>query len=527
MTIPWTQALALMAVQHLWQAGLLLLCVALLLGRCNLRAETRSWVLCGAFVLAAASPLLVLLPASPLPHRADTVNTVNAVTHAEAARPALPAAATAPAAKTITPTRAAALTLLLQALAALWLLGALLQLLRLLHSWWQARRLYAGACPDPELEAALRWQLPTGASVAVSASAEGPMVVGLHRPRILVPASLLQTLPRDALHDLLRHEVAHLHRRDLWASTAQRIVLALYWWSPLQRQLGKRLDLAREMACDERAALHARSGKTYASSLLAGAAGLIQRRDSTPALAVGMSGHGSGLRQRIDGLLALDSSTPAAARVGWIGLCLLALSAHVGITMAATPRVGKGETLSTAAVAAARAVPAAQVEQLIDAAAAGNLADVQRLLQSGIPVDASQRGDGTALIAASKHGQLAVMEALLAQGAQPDLPSLGDGNPLIAAASRGQRAAVERLISAGADVDRIVPGDETPLINAARSGDVSTVAALVEHGADVNLGVRADRGQWRSPLNQARNADIRGYLLQHGAVAQQGRRSTP
>src|SRR3546814_2676906 len=83
------------------------------------------------------------------------------------------------------------------------------------------------------------------------------------------------------------------------------------------------------------------------------------------------------------------------------------------------------------------------------------------------------------------------------------------------AARAGHDDVVAWLIEAGADPDAIVPDDETPLINAAREGHLQTVQYLVEHGADVNLGVTADFGEWRSPLNQASDEAVRSYLTRH------------
>lgn len=156
---------------------------------------------------------------------------------------------------------------------------------------------------------------------------------------------------------------------------------------------------------------------------------------------------------------------------------------------------------------------------LIAAAEAGDIAAVNKLVELGANVDARIRGDGTALIRASRAGQLPMVDQLLQLGADADKPSRGDGNPLIAAASGGHGDVVERLLAAGADVDAVVPGDETPLINAARRGHLEIVKRLVAHGADVNLGVNADMGEWRSPLNQARNGAVRDYLLSQGARA--------
>ncbi len=505
------------AVQHLWHAALLLALVLLVMQRARLSAEVRSWVLCGAFALAAVSPFLVLLP-----REAVTVTEAGMSLPAAARSTALPAAdvPAAPASPTTSP--AAYVPTALQALAMVWLLGTLWGLLRLAQGIWQARRLHRAAHPAPALDALLGPALPRGSFVALSDAAAGPMVVGLFAPRILVPPHLASTLSPPALRDLLLHEAAHVQRRDLWVTALQRTVLAVYWWSPCLRMLGNRLELAREMACDARAAHRSSSGRDYADSLLRGIAGMVQHRPQGAALAVGMSGSRSGLTQRVDGLLHLQAGQVGwRSRLRWSALCLAALATHVGVTVAATPRLGAPIMVAPDSAPATRTA-SARAERLLDAAADGDLAQVRQLVQAGVAVDTQLPGDGTALIAAARHGRLATVDALLALGATPDLASRGDGNPLIAAARRGHLPVVERLVGAGADVNRIVAYDETPLINAARSGDVDTVAYLVAHGADVNLGVVADAGQWRSPLNQARNSRVRDYLIQHGAVA--GRR---
>lgn len=156
---------------------------------------------------------------------------------------------------------------------------------------------------------------------------------------------------------------------------------------------------------------------------------------------------------------------------------------------------------------------------LISAADTGDVAAVARLVAEGADVNVRIRGDGTALIRAAAHGDLAVVDELIRLGADVNRASRGDGNPLIAAASAGHQDVVERLLEAGADVDAIVPGDETALINAARHGHLEIVRLLVAKGADVNLGVSADLGRWRSPLNEASDGAVRDFLRSRGAVA--------
>ncbi|WP_367344951.1 M56 family metallopeptidase [Stenotrophomonas bentonitica] len=513
MTVHWTEALTTFALQHLWHSALLFSLAAVVVARSRLGAEARSWLLCGAFALAATSPLLVLRSTpvergSAPPHAATAAPAHTVKVEPGSARPQ----ATHQTALTAPSTRLSAL----HAIALLWLLGTTWRLLQLLRGAQLANTLHRTARVAPTLNALLGRQLPRNTTIAESDTAPGPMVVGLLSPRILIPTHLTTTLTPTALRDLLLHEAAHINRNDLWIAAAQRAVLAVYWWSPCMRLLSKRLDLAREIACDTRAATQSHSGRTYADSLLTGIATLRSGTHTAP-LAVSMSGSRSGLSQRIDNLLRLDTATTGlATRVLWSALIALALGAHIGVTVAATPRLGTAPAQVDGDEAKHSVPPRA--EHLLSAAAEGNTAQVQQLVTDGVPVDTTVRGEGTALINAARNGQLGTVDALLALGAQPNLHVGGDGNPLIAAARNGHLPVVQRLVTAGADVNRIVPWDETPLINAARSGDVATVAFLIDHGADVNLGVVADFGKWRSPLNQARNDRVRDYLVQHGAV---------
>ncbi|MGH9415696.1 MAG: TIGR03435 family protein [Terriglobales bacterium] len=79
----------------------------------------------------------------------------------------------------------------------------------------------------------------------------GPFTVGWLRPRIVLPAALLE---REAWsRAALAHELEHVRRRDyLWAWLGELALLPLAW-HPAARWLEGRAALAREAACDEAA----------------------------------------------------------------------------------------------------------------------------------------------------------------------------------------------------------------------------------------------------------------------------------
>jgi beta-lactamase regulating signal transducer with metallopeptidase domain len=139
------------------------------------------------------------------------------------------------------------------ALASLWLFGAAIVVLRgvLRH---RATVHEARAAKDAPVSArALLVELAAHVGVkpprlAVGDAVTGPYVVGAFSPVIVVPPALLD----DAalLRAALLHELAHVRRKDAFGRLVQLAAIAIFWWLPVVRIVGRRLELARERACD-------------------------------------------------------------------------------------------------------------------------------------------------------------------------------------------------------------------------------------------------------------------------------------
>lgn len=509
----WFDTLAALGILHVWQSALLFVLATVMFRFCPLKASTRSWVWLGMLGLAALAPLAVFAPG-----QAEMLAVLPAPAAQTLLTPAAAMALAAPAAALQLEPGAApagvlggASAMLAPALVLAWLAGLLWNLAQIGRGWRAAVQLHRSATPAPRLEQLMQRELPGGAVIKVSDQVGTPMVVGLIQACILVPRTVADDLSDAVLRDILNHEIAHIRRRDLWVSLAQNVLMAIFWWSPVLRQIGKRLDLAREMACDEHAAVRSGAGKTYAQSLLASIERMSMMRQP-PVMAHGMFSSRSGIGQRINGLLRLDQQGQHRARrfsvIAWGAV----LTTAVTVTFAATPRMADNSVGGAGGKA-----DGGPVLRLVEAARAGNIATVEQLLAKGHSINAGADADGTALIAAAGAGQLPMVEALLAKRAGIDVAWSGEGNPLIAAARGGHMHVVERLVGAGANVNANFLYDETPLINAVRAGRLDVVKHLVQHGADVNLGVQADAQRWRTPLNQARSEAVRSYLVSMGA----------
>lgn len=156
----------------------------------------------------------------------------------------------------------------------IWALGALVLLARMLRGLFVLQLLRRSARPPEQLalrealeEARAALGVDTLPAVLVSPRLAGPVALGVIRPVVLLPAGLIESLPRSALRDVIVHESAHLLRRDPLIGLLQRLAELLYWPQPLVHLLNRRLSRAREEVCDNHV-LAGRDPCDYARTLL-------------------------------------------------------------------------------------------------------------------------------------------------------------------------------------------------------------------------------------------------------------------
>ena len=139
-------------------------------------------------------------------------------------------------------------------LAWIWLVGVLaLSVLALLRQVRFQRRLRRTRLPVEEPAALALLEATAGgrrlkAGLYRSDAVSTPLGVGLLRPAIYLPE---MTMEREELALVLRHELTHLLRRDLWRKWAVLAVTALHWFNPLSWAFSRELGMLCEAACDE------------------------------------------------------------------------------------------------------------------------------------------------------------------------------------------------------------------------------------------------------------------------------------
>jgi beta-lactamase regulating signal transducer with metallopeptidase domain len=198
-------------------------------------------------------------------------------------------------------------------LAAVWLGGAAVVLGRALVAQHRVTRAARRARPAPaHAQALLASFARRPPRLVLGDPSIGPHVVGILRPVIVIPPALLDE--PNVLCAALLHELAHVRRRDALARIVQLVAGAVFFFWPVVRLASRRLDVAREAACDAWALEASEVPRPAYARLLVRMAQL--RASAAPSLAASY-----GLDARVAAVLG----PPVHARLGpvhWFALAL-------------------------------------------------------------------------------------------------------------------------------------------------------------------------------------------------------------
>ncbi|HEV2689502.1 MAG TPA: M56 family metallopeptidase [Bryobacteraceae bacterium] len=209
-----------------------------------------------------------------------------------------------------------------------WASATLLMLAWLAASIFGMVRRKAHAMPAPRhlAERVPRWLAQCGSArrrvrLAGSNEISTPMAAGLWRPFILIPARLFDRLQEGDLDQIGVHEAAHFARWDDYALIAQRLLEALFVLHPVVHWIARRIEMEREIACDDFVVRITGKPRAYAACLtrvveLAG-------EGRATLIAVAATEQRSNLSRRVD--MLLDGTRHAGT-----GLLKVRLAAAIG-----------------------------------------------------------------------------------------------------------------------------------------------------------------------------------------------------
>jgi HEAT repeat protein/beta-lactamase regulating signal transducer with metallopeptidase domain len=223
----------------------------------------------------------------------------------------------------------------------LWGAGALAVLAFLvagtLGSWWIRRTARPLQAPwvDEAQVLAEAFEIPRSVRIVESPAVTMPMVCGVWRPAIVMPAAAADWSD-DRRRVVVLHELAHVKRRDCLTQALAQIVCAAYWFNPIVWFAARRLRVERERACDDFVLAAGEKGPDYAAHLLEIAQ--TMRHRGAPALAGLAMARPTQLEGRLLAILdpAIRRSSAFRTRLAALGLVLAVTFPAAAIELASS-----------------------------------------------------------------------------------------------------------------------------------------------------------------------------------------------
>ena len=218
--------------------------------------------------------------------------------------------------ETLRPSKEHLISSIAPAISTGYCIGVALFLIRLVVSLRGGHRLnrISRAVADPALlgqvaEQAKRIGLSFIPPVAYCQRIAVPTVVGVMKPVVLIPASLMSGLTAEQFAAVIAHELAHIRRHDLLLNLGQRLVEAMLFFHPITWYISRQMSAQREMCCDDLVVQSGYSRMHYVDALLQLAEKCsIQRSDNAMAMAA-TGNNASQLELRIRRLMEMSNTT--------------------------------------------------------------------------------------------------------------------------------------------------------------------------------------------------------------------------
>jgi beta-lactamase regulating signal transducer with metallopeptidase domain len=220
-------------------------------------------------------------------------------------------------------------------LMAIWLVGTAANLMVLLIGMFRLMGIAAAADPirdgigaDLALDITAEYRVHAPVLLLEADRPTLPVTWGYREPKVLLPPAARQW-SHERTRIVLRHELAHIRRRDWLWQLAATVIRSVYWFHPLVWIACARLRLECERACDDAVLADGVSGSQYASHLLDLARGFINGQQA--AYAAGFANR-STLERRVRAMLAprIDRSPVPV----WCGGVIAAVMLVIAVTTA-------------------------------------------------------------------------------------------------------------------------------------------------------------------------------------------------
>jgi len=203
---------------------------------------------------------------------------------------------------------------------AVWCAGAVVMLWSWWRQWLPIRRALRRA-------RALQLDARYGAAdlaVMSSPSMPEPGIVGIRRPRLVLPEGLVERLSPEQLRAVIAHERCHIRCHDNLTGAIHMVVETVFWFHPVVWWIERQLIDERERACDEAVLSSGSDPQDYAEGLLE-----VCRQSVALRLACVAGVSGANLRARVEAIMRKEIGRPMTRGRRW-SLALMVAATVVG-----------------------------------------------------------------------------------------------------------------------------------------------------------------------------------------------------
>ncbi|NQV32317.1 MAG: hypothetical protein HQ515_06460 [Phycisphaeraceae bacterium] len=201
---------------------------------------------------------------------------------------------------------------------------------RLTHLVNQCPTLTARPALDLMEQCCSQLHIKASVRLIITDAVQSPALLGIWKPKLLLPASMAHTFTKRQLRHVFYHELAHLKRRDIAASYVASLCHLIHWFNPLVWYAFQQMRTDRELACDQVALTQL--SRSEASTLYGQTIIRILEFNRCHPLRAAIAGMGQTRHQVRKRIVNIAEFKPTYEGVQWGAACLLACLAVTGLT---------------------------------------------------------------------------------------------------------------------------------------------------------------------------------------------------
>ena len=163
---------------------------------------------------------------------------------------------------------------LLRWLFVVWIAGVVTLSVWHVAGWWISQRFRSQgevatqAINSKAKQLAKQMVIARDVLVRTTEKLASPMVLGVVKPIVIVPSSIITGLTSDELEAVLAHELAHVKRHDYVVNLLQSVVETLLFYHPAVWWVSRRIRIDREFCADDLAMRVCSRREVYVQSLV-------------------------------------------------------------------------------------------------------------------------------------------------------------------------------------------------------------------------------------------------------------------